>query len=194
MNAILNLSNDGKILFGTRILRLFAYGFLSIILALYLSEIGLSNLSIGLLLSLTLLGDTVISLWITTNADRIGRRRMLIAGTGLMVLAAVIFVMTKNFYLLLLASMIGVISPSGNEVGPFLSIEQASLAQLVPDRQRTGIFAWYNLAGFFATALGALAAGGVVAAAARVRILPADELPGCIGWVWDSRINHVSSV
>jgi MFS family permease len=161
MKAILNLPDDGKILFGARILRLFAYGFLSVILALYLSQIGLSKLSIGLLLTLTLLGDTVISLWLTTNADRLGRRRMLIAGTGLMVLAAVIFVTTRNFYLLLLASMVGVISPSGNEVGPFLSIEQASLSQLVPDRQRTGIFAWYNLAGFFATALGALAAGGL---------------------------------
>jgi predicted MFS family arabinose efflux permease len=86
---------------------------------------------------------------------------MLIAGTGLMVLAAVIFVLTRNFYLLLAASIIGVISPSGYEVGPFLSIEQASLTQLVSDRQRTGIFAWYNLAGSFATALGALAAGGL---------------------------------
>jgi len=56
---------------------------------------------------------------------------------------------------------IGVISPSGNEVGPFLSIEQASLAQLVSDHKRTRIFAWYNLAGAFATALGALAAGGI---------------------------------
>jgi MFS family permease len=161
MKAILNLSNDGLILFSARILRLFAYGFLSVILALYLSEIGLSNVSIGLLLTLTLLGDTVISLWITTNADRIGRRRMLIAGAVLMILAGVIFVITRDFYLLLLAATIGVISPSGNEVGPFLSIEQASLTQLVPDRQRTNIFAWYNLAGSFATAMGALVAGGL---------------------------------
>jgi MFS family permease len=161
VKAILDLSKDGRILFGSRMLRLFAYGFLSIILALYLNEIGLSKINIGLLFTLTLLGDTLISLWITTNADRIGRRRMLIAGTGLMVLAAVIFVLTRNFYLLLAASIIGVISPSGYEVGPFLSIEQASLTQLVSDRQRTGIFAWYNLAGSFATALGALAAGGL---------------------------------
>ena len=74
---------------------------------------------------------------------------MLIAGAALMILAAVIFATTRNFYLLLLAATIGVISPSGNEVGPFLSIEQASLTQLVSDRQRTNIFAWYNLAGSF---------------------------------------------
>jgi len=157
----LGLTRDGRILFSTRILRLFAYGFLSVILALYLSQLGLSEVNIGLLLSLTLLGDTAISLWITTHADRVGRQRMLIAGAALMVLAAALFAVTHNFYLLLLAATIGVISPSGNEVGPFLSIEQASLTQLVPDRRRTRIFAWYNLAGSFATALGALAGGGL---------------------------------
>jgi MFS family permease len=157
----LGLSLDGYILFSTRILRLFAYGFLSVILGLYLSQLGLSEINIGLLLTLTLLGDTVISLWITTNADRIGRQRMLIAGATLMILAASLFAVTHNFYLLLLSATIGVISPSGYEVGPFLSIEQASLSQLVPDRKRTKIFAWYNLVGSFATALGALSGGGL---------------------------------
>lgn len=157
----LGLSKDGHILFGTRILRMFAYGFLSVILALYLNQLGLSEVNIGLLLTLTLLGDTAISLWITTHADRIGRQRMLIIGAALMILAAALFACTRNFYLLLLAATIGVISPSGNEVGPFLSIEQASLTQLVSDRKRTRIFAWYNLAGSFATALGALVGGGL---------------------------------
>lgn len=157
----LGLSADGRLLFGTRILRLFGYGFLSVILALYLAQLGFSEVSIGLLLTLTLLGDTVISLWITTRADSIGRRRMLIVGAALMSLAAAIFAATENFYLLLLAATIGVISPSGNEVGPFLSIEQASLTQLVMDKERTRIFAWYNLAGSFATAAGALAAGTI---------------------------------
>ena len=152
---------DTRVLFSTRILRLFAYGFLSVILALYLGQLGMDEARIGLLLSLTLLGDTAISLWITTSADRLGRRRMLIAGAALMVLAALLFAVTRNFYLLLLAAVVGVISPSGNEVGPFLSIEQASLSQLVPDRRRTGIFAWYNLVGSFATACGALAGGGL---------------------------------
>ena len=150
---------DVQILFSTRIVRLFAYGFLSVVLALYLAQVGLREGQIGLLLTLTLLGDTIISLWITTNADRLGRRRMLLVGAVLMVFASILFAYTRNFYLLLLAAAIGVISPSGNEVGPFLSIEQASLAQLVLDEQRTRVFAWYNLVGSFATALGALMAG-----------------------------------
>ena len=161
LRAWLGAPADTRVLFSTRILRLFAYGFLSVILALYLGQLGMDEARIGLLLSLTLLGDTAISLWITTRADRLGRRRMLIAGAALMVLAALLFAVTPNFYLLLLAAVVGVISPSGNEVGPFLSIEQASLSQLVPDRRRTGIFAWYNLVGSFATACGALAGGGL---------------------------------
>jgi len=150
---------DIRLLFSTRIVRLFAYGFLSVVLVLYLAQVGLEEGQIGLLLTLTLVGDTAISLWITTNADRLGRRRMLLAGALLMIFAGILFVLTRNFALLLLAATIGVISPSGNEVGPFLSIEQAALSQLLPDERRTQVFSWYNLVGSFATALGALTAG-----------------------------------
>src|SRR5205823_2407696 len=140
---------------------MFAYGLLPVVLVLYLAEIGLSETVIGVLLSLTLLGDTAISLWITTIADRIGRRRMLIVGALLMPFAGAIFAFTNNVALLITAAIIGVISPSGYEVGPFLAIEQAALTQTLPDECRTGIFAWYNLIGSFATALGALAGGAL---------------------------------
>lgn len=150
---------DIVLLFVTRILRMFAYGFLSVVLALYLAQVGLSEQAVGLLLTLTLVGDAGISLWITTSADRIGRRRMLVLGAALMILAGVAFVLTDNPILLMAAAIIGVISPSGNEIGPFLSIEQAALSQLLPDERRTHVFAWYNLVGSFATATGALAGG-----------------------------------
>ncbi len=153
------ISSDIRLLFATRIMRLFAYGFLSVVLALYLAEAGLSEIQIGLLLTLTLAGDAAITLWLTTNADRLGRRRMLLAGALLMLLAGVVFIFTRNPILLTLAAIIGVLSPSGNEIGPFLSIEQASLTQLVTDQKRTQVFAWYNLVGSFATATGALAGG-----------------------------------
>ena len=156
-----NLSLDTRLLFSTRVVRLFAYGFLSVVMVLYLAEAGLSETQIGLLLTLALIGDTAISLWITTHADRIGRRRMLAIGSVLMVFAGILFAFTRDFTLLLLAATIGVISPSGYEVGPFLSIEQAGLTQLEPDTHRTRVFAWYNLVGSFATALGALCGGGL---------------------------------
>lgn len=147
------------LLFSTRITRLFAYGFLSVVLALYLAQLGFNELSIGLLLTLTLLGDAGISLWLTTSADRIGRRRTLILGAVLMILGGVVFVLTRHPALLMTAAIIGVISPSGNEIGPFLSVEQAVLSQLVPNERRTHIFAWYHLVGSLATALGALSGG-----------------------------------
>lgn len=166
------LSADGHLLFVTRIVRMFAYGFLAVVLMLYLVQVGLSETQIGLLLTLTLLGDTFISLWITTTADRIGRGRMLMVGAVLMVFAGILFALTRNFMLLLIAATIGVISPSGNEVGPFLSIEQASLSQIVPNERRTQIFAWYNLVGSFATALGSLAGGALAQTAQAFGVSP----------------------
>ena len=153
------LTRDGRLLFGTRIARLFGYGFLSVVLVLYLVAVGFGALQVGLLLTLTLAGDAAITLWLTTHADRIGRRRVLLAGAGLMILAGITFVLSRDLWVLILAATIGVISPSGNEVGPFLAVEQAALSQTVTDRQRTRVFGWYNLAGSFATASGSLAAG-----------------------------------
>ena len=150
---------DITLLFSTRIIRLFCYGFLSVILALYLSEAGLAGGQIGLLFTLTLLGDAAISLWLTTSADRVGRKRTLILGSILMAGAGLVFILSRNILILVVAAIVGVISPSGHEIGPFLSVEQASLTQLVPDRKRTRLFAWYNLAGSFATATGALVGG-----------------------------------
>lgn len=154
-------SKDTLFLFSTRIARLFAYGSVSVILVLYLTQVGLSEAQIGLLLTFTLIGDTAISLWLTTNADRIGRKKMLIVGAGLMIFAGILFGLTDNIVLLFIAATIGVISPSGSEVGPFLSIEQAALSQSIPNEKRTGVFAWYNLVGFFATALGSLISGAL---------------------------------
>ncbi len=150
---------DIPLLYIARSVRLFAYGALSVILALYLHEVGLRGEQIGLLFTLTLAGDAGVSLWITTTADRIGRKRMLLAGAGLMIMAGVVFSLTGNVVLLTIAAVIGVISPSGNEIGPFLSLEQAALTQLLPSEKRTSAFAWYNLAGSLTTALGALCGG-----------------------------------
>src|ERR1700688_2439882 len=160
-NALRTLTPDGWLLFLTRFVRLFAYGSLSVVLVFYLIGLGLSDSQTGLLLTLTLVGDTVVSLYLTTRADRIGRRRMLIVGSILMVAAGLAFACTSNLLFLVIAGTIGVISPSGNEVGPFLSIEQAALSHIVPSAARTEVFAWYTLAGSLASALGALFGGGL---------------------------------
>ena len=139
-----------------------AYGGLAIVLALYLIEVGLDPAAVGLLLALTLAGDAVMSLLLTTHADELGRRRTLLAGAGLMILGGAVFASTGEFVVLLAAAIVGVLSPSGNEVGPFLPVEQAALSEVVPAQARTSAFAWYQVAGSLATAIGSLAAGLLV--------------------------------
>ena len=153
-------------------MRLFAYGALAVVLVVYLTSSGLSASQTGLLLTLTLVGDTAVSLYLTTRADRLGRRRMLIVGAILMVAAGVTFAWTRDFLLLVVAGTIGVISPSGNEVGPFLPIEQAALAHVVPPVSRTAVFAWYTLAGSLATAAGSLCGGVLSQALQRTAATP----------------------
>ncbi|HRQ25143.1 MAG TPA: MFS transporter, partial [Anaerolineales bacterium] len=150
---------DIILLFATRIIRMFFYGSLAVILVLYLTEAGLTATQVGVLFTLTLAGDAGISLWLTTHADGFGRRRTLLIGAMLMLGAGLVFVLTKNLFILTFAAIIGVISPNDKEIGPFLAVEQAGLTQLVSDKSRTNLFAWYNLGGSFSSAFGALASG-----------------------------------
>jgi MFS family permease len=151
---------------------MFAYGVVSVVLVLHLSAAGEGEARAGLLLTLTLLGDVALSLAVTTRADRVGRRRML-ALAGLLVAATgAAFATTTAFPLLALAATVGVLSPSGNEVGPFLPIEQAAIAQALRPERRTAVFAWYQLTGALATAAGALAGGGGAEALQRAGVAP----------------------
>jgi MFS family permease len=170
--SLRTLTRDGWLLFVTRFVRLFAYGSLSVILVFYLIGLGLTEVQSGLVLTLTLAGDVVVSLFLTTRADRIGRRRMLIIGAVLMAGAGLAFASTHNLLFLILAGTIGVISPSGNEVGPFLSIEQAALSHIVSATVRTEVFAWYTMAGSLATALGALFGGFITQALQHTSMTP----------------------
>lgn len=150
---------DGRLLIVTRIVRMFGYGAISVILALYLAAMGLDERGIGLLLTATLVGDALLSLLIAGVADRLGRREMLLVGAGLIVLAGLVFALTRNIVLLIAAALVGTISPTGKEVGPSLSIEQAALAQTTTETHRTAVFGWYNLFASLATACGALISG-----------------------------------
>jgi MFS family permease len=194
IHALRSLTRDGRLLMVSRVVRLFAYGFVSVVFALYLAELGLSDRQIGLVLTLTLIGDAALSLWIATAADRIGRQRMLILGAGLMVFGGLVFGVSSHLVVLMVAAFVGTLSPSGGEVGPFLSVEQAALPQTTTDAQRTQVFAWYNLVGSFATALGALSggalaqvlqsAGSVPLESYRVILLSYAGLGVLLGWVF----------
>jgi MFS family permease len=121
--------------------RSFAYGFLSVVLGLYLDTIGLSATAIGWICTAALAGGAAMTILITLVADRYGRKTLLILGTVLMAIAGGVFAITANPILLALAAIFGTISPSGKEVGPFLSIEQAILPQITEAQRRTAVFA-----------------------------------------------------
>ena len=155
----LPLSRDGWLLFATCGVRSFAYGFLSVVLGLYLDAIGLSTTAIGWIFAAALAGGAVMTIIITTVADSFGRKSLLILGAVLMATAGWVFAVSDDPLLLALAAIFGTISPSGKEVGPFLSIEQAILPETTQDQHRTAVFSAYNLIGSLSGAMGALAVG-----------------------------------
>jgi hypothetical protein len=152
---------DTKILILQRFIRFFAFGGSTIVLALYLHAISLTDTQIGLFFSLTLVGD-ILSFGLTLLADGVGRKIILGAGAALMVGSGLAFAGSKGFWLLLAASVLGVISPNGREIGPFSAIEESTIAHLTPPALRSDIFAWYTVLGSAGSSCGKLVTGWVV--------------------------------
>jgi MFS family permease len=154
------LSRDGKLVLAARMIRTFAYGFLSIVLAIYLKIIGFDDVLIGLVLAATLVNSVIFTLVASFYADRIGRRNTLVIYAALMSVAGLVFVVTDNYAALIGAALVGTINVTGSETGAFLSIEQALLPQTVRDqKRRTLAFALYNMAGTLAMSAGVLLSG-----------------------------------
>ena len=154
------VSREGKLLLTARIVRTFAYGFLSIILAIYLKLIGFDEILIGIVLSATLVNSVIFTLVASFYADKIGRRKILIIYAFLMSVSGAIFLVTNNYIALIVAALIGTINVTGSETGAFLSIEQAILPQTVKDlKKRTTVFSLYNMVGTFAMSAGVLLSG-----------------------------------
>jgi len=154
------LSKDGKLVLAARVTRTFAYGFLSIVLAIYLKLIGFNDIVIGLVLASTLVNSVIFTLIASFYADRLGRRNMLVIYAALMSISGAIFLATEDYLALIAAALIGTINVTGSETGAFLSLEQALLPQTVSNvRKRNTIFALYNMAGTFAMSIGILLSG-----------------------------------
>lgn len=159
------MQRDSILLFLTRTIRLFSYGWLSVGLLLYLTELGYTQTQIGSLFTFTLLGDLVITFYLTTTADVFGRRNTLIIGALLKIFSGLVFAFSSNIYILIFAGTVGVMSPTGGEIGPFIAVEQAAITETIKDHNRiTSLFGWYNLIGYIAMALGALTSGLTITA------------------------------
>ncbi len=154
------LTRDGRLLLAAKMVRTFAYGFLSVILAIYLKLIGFDEFLIGLILTTTLLNSVVFTLVASFYADKIGRRKFLLLYAALMSISGFIFAVSENYIALIIAAFIGTINITGAETGAFLTIEQAILPQTLKKlRKRNTVFAIYNMAGTFAMAAGVLLSG-----------------------------------
>lgn len=157
-----NSPRDVKILLASVFLRRASFGITSQVLTLFLVAVGISKSSIGVFMTLTLVGDTLISLVLTWYSDALGRRVVMITGCLLMIAAGLTFAQSLNFWILLTAAVVGVISTSGDETGPFKSVEEACLSHLVENDLRPYIFGTYGLLGTLGSAFGSSICGGLV--------------------------------
>ncbi|GAA5987555.1 hypothetical protein JCM5350_006037 [Sporobolomyces pararoseus] len=156
---------DLYLLIASRFIRLLGFGSIAPILVLFLQEqLEFSEAKVGLFLSCTLLGDVGLSLLISWIADGVGRRRVLAIGSAMMALSGFTFASSSNFTLLLLSAIFGVISTSGNECGPFSSVEVTIISQLVQPANRVYALVWYQVLGFVGLALGSILSGSAITA------------------------------
>ena len=167
------LSTDGKKLLATRVLRTFAYGYLSVVLAVYLSRLGFGPVQIGLVLTCAIAGSALMTVVWALVADRYGRRRTVATMSLLMVIGGLCFAAGSELWILVVGAFTGTISATSSEVGAFLAVEQAILPQTAPPARRTWLFSIYATAANFAQAAGALFAG-VVGAFASLGLHGAD--------------------
>ncbi len=168
------ITPDGRLILAARALRTFAYGYLSVLLGVYLEQNGFAPWQVGAVLTATLTGSAVLTVLFSLYADRVGRRRMLRISALLMAVSGLAFALTNRYPLLILASLTGTIGATSGEVGPFLSLEQAILPQTAPTARRNALFGIYNTIGALAGAAGALFAGAPVLLQ-RAFGLPASE-------------------
>ncbi|UNI13681.1 hypothetical protein JDV02_000403 [Purpureocillium takamizusanense] len=145
-----------------RTCRMFAFGAISLIIALFMSSLNYSDFKIGLFMTLTLVGDVILSLLTALVADRTGRRRILILGGALMVFSGLVFVYFENYWILLFGAVVGVISATGGDFGPFRSIEESTLSHLTEPSTRADVLSWYVTISTMSSAVGTEVAGRMV--------------------------------
>ncbi|PNY27992.1 membrane protein [Tolypocladium capitatum] len=153
---------DIKLICLQRFVRLFAYGSSTLILVSFLQALGHSRARSGLFMTLTLAGDVCISFLLTLVADAVGRKAILAAGAALMATSGIVFACASNYWVLLAAAVLGVISPSGNEIGPFRAVEESVVAHLTGNAERGDVYAWYSLVGTAGAACGMMVCGWAI--------------------------------
>ena len=159
-------TSDARRIVFVRALRGFADGLVSVLLPRYLTRLGFTPFDVGAVVTATLVGSAALTVALGLLGHRLRRQRVLLGASALMLGTGLAFVGFDAFWPLVVVAAVGTLNPSAGDVSVFLPTEQAALAQTESAQRRTGLFAWYNVAGNFAGALGALASG-LPAVAAR---------------------------
>jgi MFS family permease len=154
----LRASLDARRILVARGLRAFGDGFVALLVPIYLYDLGLTALAIGAIVTSTLIGTALLTLWVGMAANRHSRRRLLLAAAVLMAATGAGFAITTAFLPLLLVAFIGTMNPTSGDASIFLPLEHAALTQTVEPRRRTALFARYSVIGSLAGAIGVLAA------------------------------------
>ena len=160
--SVYHTGRDAWLVIVGRACRMFAYGANSLIIALFFSSLNFSDFKIGIFMTLTLFGDLLLSLFLTLVADRVGRRRVLFAGASLMVISGAVFAYFENFWILLAAAVVGVISATGGDFGPFRAIEESTLSHLTTPKTRSDVLSWYVTVSSLGSAAGTEFSGRAV--------------------------------
>lgn len=162
ITSLNSVGRDAYIIIALRSLRMFTSGIPSLILALFFSSLRFPDSRIGVFMTLTLLGDVLLSLLLTLVADKLGRRKILFGGSVMMASSGVVFALSENFWVLLVAAVFGIISVTGADCGPFRAVEESILSGLTDDTTRGDVLSWYVTATTLAGAVGSEVAGRTV--------------------------------
>lgn len=152
--SVYETGRDAVFLILARTCRMFAFGAASLIIALFFSSLQFTDFQIGLFMTLTLAGDVLLSLSLSLVADRIGRRRILLVGAFTMAISGAVFAVAENFWILLVAAVVGVISATGGDFGPFRTIEESTLSHLTTPKTRSDVLSWYVTTSSLGSAFG----------------------------------------
>ncbi|KAK4184021.1 putative MFS transporter [Podospora australis] len=162
LRSVWRTGPDAWLIILSRSCRMFAYGASSLILALFFAELQFSDYQIGLFMSLTLAGDVILGLFLTLIADTFGRRRTLFAGSLLMIMSGATFALCENYWLLLGAAVVGVISATGGDFGPFRAIEESTVSELTTPETRADVLVWYVMTASLGSAVGTAFSGRII--------------------------------
>lgn len=158
-------NRDLRWIMAGRAVRSLSQGYLGVVVTLYLLQIGFNAVSLGELFTIGAVVSALLTVSVSLLADQLGRKPFLIVFPLLTAVAALVFIATRNFWVIVAASAVGTIGRGGAGAGgagaggPFYPAQQALIADHSPVDRRNEVFAALSLTDTLAGTVGGLLAG-----------------------------------